>query len=107
MEIIQEKLNGYAVLNLAGRLDGVTSAVVESAIDEAAGAERGIVLDLASLRYISSAGLRVVLIAAKQMQAVNKQFVVCGVKSPVREVFEISGFHKILQIRESREEATQ
>ena len=107
MEITQEKINGYAVLNLAGRLDGVTSAVVEAAIDQAAGAERGIVLDLASLRYISSAGLRVVLVAAKRMQAVNKQFAVCGVKSPVREVFEISGFYKILQIRESREEAAR
>lgn len=107
MEITQENINGYAVLNLAGRLDGVTSAVVEGAIDEAAGAERGIVLDLANLRYISSAGLRVVLMAAKRMQAVQKQFAVCGVKSPVREVFEISGFYGILRIKESREEATQ
>lgn len=107
MEIIQENVDGYAVLGLSGRLDGVTSAAVEAAIQKAADAERGMVIDCANLRYISSIGLRVVLTAAKLMQAGKKRFVVCGVTAPVREVFDISGFSKILEMKGTREEATK
>jgi len=106
MEITQENVDGYVVLGLSGRLDGVTSAAVEAAVQNAAGAERGMVMDCANLRYISSAGLRVILTAAKLMQVSKKRFVVCSVTTPVREVLDISGLSKIFEIKATREEAT-
>ena len=54
-------------------------------------------LDLGRLDYISSAGLRVVLIAAKRLKSVGGALVLCTLNPSVREVFEISGFASILE----------
>jgi anti-anti-sigma factor len=106
MEIVRENKNGYAVLMLSGRLDGVTVTTLETAIDKV-DADAGIVFDLANLGYISSIGLRVIIMTAKKMQAAQKRFLVCGLRSPVREVFQISGFYNILQIRDTSDDATR
>ncbi len=102
MELLQEIHGETTVVSISGRLDGITCADAEktlaSAVSTAGG---GLVLNLSELTYVSSAGLRVVLMTAKQLQAAQKTFAVCGLKSPVKDVFEISGFYKIFRITES------
>ena len=58
-----------------------------------------------NLEYISSAGLRVVLVIAKKLKPVNGQMLISNLKGVVKEVFEISGFTSLLQIYETEEEA--
>ena len=106
MELLQEIHGATTVVSIAGRLDGVTCADADKTLTDAVStAAGGLVLNLSELTYVSSAGLRVVLMTAKQLQAVQKTFVVCGLKSPVKDVFEISGFYKIFRIAETLEQA--
>ena len=59
--------------------------------------------DLEFLEYLSSAGLRVILGAAKEMKRRDGKFVLCALNAYVKEVFEVSGFGAIIPIAESVE----
>ena len=63
------------------------------------------VLDLARLDYISSAGLRVVLLLAKKLKQAGGALALCDIQPSVREVFEISGFLAILTVCDTRAQA--
>jgi len=82
-----------------GRLDSNSGPVFEKELlGHIDGGSRRVLLDLSQLSYISSAGLRVILVAAKKMKAVGGQLVLSGLSAQVAEVFEISGFNRILDI---------
>ncbi|MDI3305867.1 MAG: STAS domain-containing protein [Acetobacteraceae bacterium] len=91
---------------LAGRIDTSTSPAVEAEIKAklAAGSTR-ILLDMREVTYVSSAGLRVVLLVAKQAKAAGGNLALFGLQPSVREVFDISGFGKIIPIAASEAEA--
>lgn len=95
---IQKNLEG-TTLTLApeGRLDTTTAPQLEAEVKDSLEGVTTLVLDLAGLEYISSAGLRVVLSAQKAM---NKQgsMVVRNVNEYVMEVLEVTGFADILTI---------
>ena len=65
----------------------------------------GLVLDLEHLSYISSAGLRVILLVAQQLQGRAVKFGVCSLPESVREVFQISGFDQIISTYTTRDSA--
>lgn len=95
---IEKITNGNELIIMVnGRLDTVTAPVLEKEIKENVVGVEKLVLDFASLSYISSAGLRVVLGAQKIM---NKQgeMIVKNVNETVNEIFEITGFCDVLTI---------
>ncbi len=104
MEITETTEGGKAVAILDGRLDTATAALTETRL-LAMLDKGGIIADLSQVRYVSSAGLRVLLKAAKHAKATGASFAVVGLQPPVREVFEISGFDKIIRAFASRTEA--
>jgi anti-anti-sigma factor len=105
MQVKEEREGDALILCLQGRLDSANAKALEAALLAPVQAgEKLVVLDLSALDYISSAGLRVVLIAAKQQKAKQGRFALCGLRDEIREVFEISGFAKILDIRPTRKE---
>ena len=67
--------------------------------------EATLLLDLAQLDYISSAGLRSLLIAAKRAQSAEGRLAVCALTTNVREVFRISGFDTIIDVHPDRDAA--
>ena len=85
------------VIELRGRLDTTTAPALDKAINLDIEGTKNLVIDLKSLEYISSAGLRVLLGAQKKMQKIGSMKVknVCEV---VMEVFEMTGFADILTI---------
>ena len=85
------------IIEVAGRLDTITAPALDKAINEDIEGTKNLVLDLASLEYISSAGLRVLLAAQKKMQRIGSMKVK-NVCSSIMEVFEITGFADILEI---------
>ncbi len=106
MDIREERKNGVLVLALVGRLDATTSKLFEDKILATIdGGQKQFVIDLSQLDYISSSGLRVFLLASKRLNPVGGKVVLCSLKEPVRQVFEIAGFVSILPIVTSREEA--
>ena len=68
---------------------------------------RQLVLDFAALDYISSAGLRLVLVLAKRLKQAGGKLVIYGMQPHVREVFDISGFLAILNVTGTRAEALE
>lgn len=91
-----------------GRVDSNTAKTLQSTvlgrIQE--GADR-VVMDLANTNYISSAGLRVILMAGKQIKAAGGRFVLCGMQPSVRDVFEVTGFLRLFEVRDTRQAAVE
>ncbi len=85
---------------IEGRLDTVTSSEFEKQLVpfyQTPGIE--LILDCNAMQYISSAGLRVVLIAHKSITANGGRFVVSNLSKEVRSVFDMTGFSRILIIK--------
>ncbi|NLB09486.1 MAG: STAS domain-containing protein, partial [Clostridiaceae bacterium] len=86
-------------LAVEGRLDTATSSQLELEVNELFKEEKpNIVFDFASLEYISSAGLRILLAAQKQANALGTEMKIIGANDLVKEIFEITGFSDIMQI---------
>ncbi|HPL63132.1 MAG: STAS domain-containing protein [Syntrophales bacterium] len=108
MEINSEKIRNCVVVSVKGKIDAVTSPDFEKSLSELIGkGEKIIVMDLGSLEYISSAGLRSILATAKHLKPIDGKLLFAGLQGPVKDVFRISGFASIFQIFDSRDEALQ
>lgn len=97
MTINKIENNNQIILELEGRLDTTTAPTLEAMIDGIEGVEE-LVFDLKNLEYISSAGLRVLLLTKKKMDKVLAKFIVKNVCEAVMEVLEITGFNTIITI---------
>ena len=89
--------NKKLTVTLAGRLDTTTAPKLETELKQNVSGVEELILDLAGLEYLSSAGLRVLLSAQKVM---NRQgsMVVKNVNEIIMEIFEVTGFVDILTI---------
>ena len=106
IEIRRNDRDSAAVIELQGRLDITSSPELEAAANEILANGQGtLVIDCSGLKYISSSGLRVLLIAARQFSAAGGRLVLCGVSGHIRKVFDISGFSSIFTIKETQDEA--
>ena len=106
MELSESKRQGVIILGLKGRLDASNAASLEGKVlSLVAAGETRLVFDLAQLDYISSAGLRVLLMAAKRLMRPSGQVALAAPQEHVKEVFEIAGFSSILKIYPSRDAA--
>ncbi len=88
-----------------GRLDHGSAAELEAfllpLLESAAGAPGALVLDFTRIDYISSVGLRVLMIAAKKMRGRGGRIASVGMQPVVAEIFAISRFHNVLEVFES------
>jgi len=108
MEIQSKTGEGFTSLSIKGRLDAVTAAAAEAAINKTidSGASN-LVLDLTGLDYVSSAGLRVLLVTAKKLSRLNGKIILFGLQDTVKEVFTISGFLSIFPVAADEAEAAK
>ena len=108
MEITQEKVNDIAVISLSGRLNVTTTAELEQVFTKLLEEKQTKVLvECRELEYISSAGLRVLLTAAKQFKKISGEIALAGLSQNVKQGFEISGFTSIFPIYTTRDEAVK
>ena len=109
LQIATHQFADTTVLAPAGRIDHGTAAELEAALlpQLAAAAKRkgGVVLDFSAVDYISSVGLRVLMIAAQQVRAAEIRLSVAALRSVVAEIFGISRFDKVLVVHATLEEA--
>ena len=98
MTIDKVKDGENLVLKVSGRLDTTTAPELEEAIRTSIDGVTNLTFDLSELEYISSAGLRVLLSSHKNM-AGQGTMTVTGVNETVMEIFEVTGFSDILDIR--------
>lgn len=100
MEIRAQTDAGITVLTPSGPIDATTSAGFQARLLEALGGGAGgrVVVDLAGVDFMSSAGLRAVMVGAKQARAGGGRFAVAALTATVREIFEISKFHLVVPV---------
>mgnify|MGYP000676568293 CR=1 FL=1 len=95
---ISEAGGNDVTLVLNGRFGNNSASEVESAVQEVIGSCRKLVFDFAGVDYISSAGLRVLLMAKKKLGSAVEVSVI-NANDVVKEIFDISGFSKILRVQ--------
>ena len=97
MTVERIKNGGALTLVIEGRLDTLSSPMLEEIINAELDGVTELTLDFAGVDYISSAGLRVLLCALKKMGA-NGNMRVINVRPMVNEIFDITGFSEILTV---------
>lgn len=103
-----ELIEGAMVVTPRERIDSAVAPAFERLAMEAVDrARKRVIVDFAAIDYISSAGLRVVLVAAKASRTHNLAFVLCGMRPDVLKVFETTGLANILHIAADRSAALQ
>lgn len=106
MDIHTQATDGIVLHRLKGRLDNAAMGKAEGAIlGSFAGPAPRVILDMRDVAYVSSAGLRVVLMAAKRAKVSDGRLALFGLPAAVQEVFDISGFSKILAICAEEDDA--
>ncbi len=108
MNITLTENGDVTIARFEGNLDTNTAPEAQEKLDELAedGVQR-ILIDFGALDYISSAGLRVLLILAKKLRGSGGNLRLCGLNETVNEVFEISGFNTIFSVFPTEEEALE
>jgi stage II sporulation protein AA (anti-sigma F factor antagonist) len=108
MEILEARTGDMAVVYVVGRLNSSNAPELDERLKQLVGAGcRGIVIDLARLDHMTSAGFRCLLRAERQVQEAAGKLVLCGLQGLTLELFEVGGFLEMLTIASTREEAMQ
>ena len=106
MNVTTSQTGSTAVAAVSGRVDSANAKDFDqelaTAIDRGA---TGLVVDCLALAYISSAGLRALLVAIKKTNAAGGGVAMCRVPAHIREVLEVSGFTRLTSVYDSVEEA--
>ena len=107
MELVQSRHGATMVLTVSGRLDIATADAFRDAVLPlvASGAERKLLLDLSAVDYISSAGLRMLMIASKHARAAGISIAIAGLQPLVAEIFQISRFDTLFPCHPTLESA--
>jgi anti-anti-sigma factor len=106
VDINERREGDVVVLEPVGRIDNETSPIFQTKLLATIGAkETAVLIDFTGVDYISSAGLRAILMASKQSKAAHGQLAIATLKPVVREIFEISRFSQIVRIFDSIEAA--
>ncbi|UXX80468.1 STAS domain-containing protein [Reichenbachiella carrageenanivorans] len=95
----------YYQLSVGGEVDASSSIHLEEGLKNAMTSSKKIIVDLAELEYISSAGLGVFMSIIQELENQKIKFVIYGMAPKVKEVFEILGLNQLINIKDTKEEA--
>ena len=105
MDIQKEQVGDVQVVTAEGRLDGIYSSAFANQVGELiTGTNPKILIDFTNIDFVTSAGLRAVLLLMKKAKASGGAFALCGVNEQVREVLDVSGFADMFGIHPGRAE---
>lgn len=108
LRIDLEEIEHRVILRLQGRLDVASSPLLERKLSNLIEEEHThLLLDFSRIDYLSSAGMRVLLAAAKKLTSKKGELVLFSLTDEVSEVIKMAGFDKIFSIVSSEKEALQ
>jgi anti-sigma B factor antagonist len=106
MEIETRRVYDVLVVDMSGRLDSHSSGDAGDRMVKLVQAEdKRVLLNLEKLEYVSSAGLRIIIRAAKLLQTNRGELKICNARGVVRDALETAGFHSLIKIYDSEKEA--
>jgi anti-anti-sigma factor len=104
MEITNLKENGVLLIIPEGRIDMTTASDFQTKAMELSAGEQKVALDFSKVNYISSAGLRSVLVLAKEMNKKKGDLQIYSMNDSIRDIFDMAGFSSIIKIVKTKEE---
>jgi len=104
MEMQIDKLDKISIARIVGSLDGVTSIEAQEKLMPLVQAKCCLALDLSKCNYISSAGLRLLMMLAKQVNAQGGRLALSGVCAEVKDVMDITGFINFFKLYDTIDE---
>ena len=99
IQLTEETRAGWCIVGVRGRVDAESADDLEAALRTAIAANGKVAANFAAVEYVSSAGLRAVIQAARAAQGNNVEFTICSMTAHVKKVFDMSGLHQILHIQ--------
>jgi anti-anti-sigma factor len=106
MEIAESVIDGVPVLEPLGFVDSTNAtAFTEQLLEVVRARQSNLIIDFQKVKYISSAGLRSLLIVTEAIEEIGKKLVLCGTATEVRRVLSITRLDELFVICSSREEA--
>ena len=108
LEISEAHEQGILIVRPTGKLDTLTAREFESHLGQRVENGDGpLLVDMAGIDYVSSFGLRSILIIAKRLAPFGRKFILFSTNPSVHEVLRVSGFLKIVTVEETMEAALQ
>ena len=98
MEVKFDKQDSTLTVAISGNIDTVTAPELDAKLQENLSGIKTLILDFAAVDYISSAGLRVILMTNQLVEDVEGDMTVKNVNEDVRDVFEMTGFDSLLNL---------
>lgn len=102
----EDRKGDVVIFRIKGRLDTISSAMIEKRIfDSINEGNEKILIDLADVIYLSSAGMRMFLSTTKKLRSISGRLLVCSTTPSVLDLFKMSGFDHVLELFATEEEA--
>ena len=99
MNISKNETDEKITIFLEGRLDKLSSPVLEEEMNKELEKKKDIVIDFKNLEYISSAGLRILIASEKQLKTIGKTLEIINVNDDVMSILNVTGFIYILNVK--------
>lgn len=107
MDVTITNKNNTAIAILKGEIDGKTAPDVQAQLAPVIDANNKIVLDMTGVTFLSSAGLRILLLVYRQANAKNGKVALAGLSEQIKDVMSITGFLNYFHVSNTVEEAIQ
>lgn len=99
MKIVEKRVGAHEILEISGRMDGLTAAEIRDRFHLAVtSGKRALIVDFTQVTYLSSAGVRVLIQTHKAFQKTGALFILLSVPDPVAKVLRISGLNQLLTL---------
>ncbi len=99
MTIDEVKADGKLQLNISGKIDSLTSGEFQNVVLQSFQKSSNIIINMEDVSYISSAGLRALILGQKTASSKGGSLIVINASPSVKDVFRVTGFEKVLDIR--------
>jgi anti-anti-sigma factor len=108
LRIELEQIEHRIIARIDGRIDAASAPILERKIESLIAEDHDVlILDFTRVDYLSSAGMRVLLSAARKLKAKKGNLILFGLTDDVAEIIKMAGFDKILQIVSTEAQAVQ
>jgi len=101
MDVQVKNIDDVTVIAIAGELDGKTAPVAQETVLPLAEPGCKLLIDMSEVPYMSSAGLRMMLLIYRQVSANDGQSVLVGLSDEIKDTMEVTGFLDYFEVRDS------